>query len=512
MTASGAPPLHPAPGAPVCVLLACVLGAIYLASVPVTSDAQVLGNDVFPYARALAAGELAPALDPHHLGHHLLAWLVMRATLAATGGAPDLGEALAALRFVSALGGGLCAAILWRTATALCGRASGAWLALGFAGAAGPWLYSAVGETYMPAAAAMAAWLGAAVLARARGAEAGLGLLAGGLALACVLRQDSVWLTPALFFLASWRRAVLAATLAGAGSFVVYLAAWAYAAPGPDFVSWLRGLLDTGLWGGGIDPSRLGVAAGVQQMALHYGMLHGGGWAVVSLATTALLVGAALAARGPVRRLGVPSALAALGLVAAIRVVFFTWWQPSNMEYHTPTLVPVFLALAVWTGRSAGAPGVVSTAVGFLAAFSLWLGNSGALIEPNRSKGLHARSVEAFQVAGPGGLVVALDPYQGFALERARPPGAALEPASAPGHAYAADRARLVTLGADTLERGERIVLVRDTLLFPRLGLPLHQVDGELIATLVGLADSETRSEQDGGVWQMILERSSDGS
>jgi hypothetical protein len=44
---------------------------------------------------------------------------------------------------------------------------------------------------------------------------------------------------------------------------------------------------------------------------------------------------------------GFPRALLGLGVWGLVRVVFFAWWQPGNLEYHTGNLAPFLLALGL---------------------------------------------------------------------------------------------------------------------------------------------------------------------
>lgn len=189
--------------------------ALYLASAPVTSDALLLGNDVVPYAVELASGDRAALFDAHHLLFHPLAALL--APLVSLGGrAGPVQAALLAQVLVSALGGALAVAAIARASGALAG-ARAAWVVgLLFATAIGNWLYASVGETYLPATAALAWLWGDALRARARGGSIGAVRLGALALLACLLRQDSVLALPWLVLVAPVRRVALGLSAAGA--------------------------------------------------------------------------------------------------------------------------------------------------------------------------------------------------------------------------------------------------------------------------------------------------------
>ncbi len=498
------------------VLLGLALAAFYLWSVPLHSDAQLLGNDAFAYAAALASGELARLLNPHHLLHHLMAFGVLNGQVLISGGSEaTLADGLGALRIVSALGGAACAVLVGHFARRLAGRAAGWWLGAAFAFSAGPWLYSAVGETYLPAA-AIGAWLfGELLIARREQRAPSTGRIVALLTLACMLRQDSVLLVPGVLLLAGPRQGPLAVGIAGGVSLGLYAIAYGLASTSAGLGEWLRGLAETGLWGEGFTPERAWVTVVTQQHALHYGVRFGGGWAVLSLTGTALLVGAAFAAGGNWRQPGIRIGLAALALTISIRLLFFTWWQPSNMEYHTPTLVPGFLMLALIAGRSnsparsamqstAGRIGPVTSAgLGAAAALSLLLGNGACLFEPLRTTTGSNQARAALDQAGQDGLVLVLDPFSGFAVDLAAEPGRRVANAARTGAEL--DRDALFGAMSSTLASGAPVAMLRDVSLMPRLALPLYPIDEELLAKLAGLQLETERFESNGEPWMMVL-------
>ena len=494
------------------VLLGLALAVFYLWSVPLYSDAQLLGNDAFAYGAALVSGEWPRLLDPHHLLHHLLAFGVLKLQALGSGGSEaTLADGLGALRIVSALGGAACAVLVGHFATRLSGRAAGWWLGAAFAFSAGPWLYSAVGETYLPAA-AVGAWLfGELLVARREQRTASTLRIVALLTLACLLRQDSVLLVPGVLLLAGLRRGALAVGLAGGASLGLYALAYGFASPDVGLGAWLRGLAETGLWGEGFSLSRAWVTVATQQHALHYGVRFGGGWAILSVVVTALLVGAAFAAGGDWRRPGLRIGLTALAVTIAGRLLFFTWWQPSNMEYHTPTLVPGFLMLALIAGRS-NFPAhstqrrigpALSAGLGGAAALSLLLGNGGCLFEPLRTTIGSEQAHAALEQAGQQGLVLALDPFSGFAIDLAAGPGARVAHAARTGPEL--DRDALFSAMSATLSNRAPVALLRDVSLMPRLALPLYPIDEELLAGLAGLELETERFESSGEAWMMVL-------
>jgi hypothetical protein len=102
--------------------------------------------------------------------------------------------------------------------------------------------------------------------------------------------------------------------------------------------------------------------------------------------------------------------------------VFFSWWQPGNLEYHAGNLVPLLLAVALLLRPSRTEPGPARHLVPrlLLLAFAVNLvGNWLTLIEPNRASDLHASASEALERVAPGGLVLGLDRLGHYANLRA---------------------------------------------------------------------------------------------
>jgi len=426
------------------VFLTGLLFLVYAGTFGGLSDGRILGNDAIGYAAELARG--APHANPHHLAFHPLASAIHSAlspfespTFALRS---PLGLAMTAQVLLSALGGALAALFFFRAARRTLGEARGAKVAAltltaALAFSSGHWLYASVGETYLPAIAAETLLLGLALRERLERQVPLVALIATLLA-AVLLRQDSVLVALPVALLLRPRRAALVLASAGALAIAVYVVAWMGAGTGDGFTVWLRGLANSGLWGAPISLRNLSVGGTLALTTLSYpiwyasqGFLHGD----VDRATASLLMGLApwlLLAMGP--RLGqlgrqgktegAPAlerrrALAALLSFALLRFGFFAWWQPGNMEYHTGTLTPLFLALAVWLG---GRPAATLHAAGAwtFAAVLVIAGNVTSLIGPNQASDLDARAQEALEAAGPGGLVLSLDGLGHLALERAR--------------------------------------------------------------------------------------------
>lgn len=496
-TAPGSKAPHPcAPGLGLRGLCAAAIALGLLWSVPQDSDAQILGNDALHYAAALDSGDPARIINPGHPLTQLLGWGLLGAGRWLGVLSPGHGDALLALRTVSALGAGAAAAWMWAFATRRLERASGLALALGFALTAGAWLYGAVGETYLPAMFASAGLLAALIEARLDGQPAPLAKSVLWLTLACALRQDAVLLAPAVWLLAGLRRGLVILSLGGAATLALYLGFHAASGVPLDFRPWLRGLADTGLWGGAIDFERLSIALTVQQHALNYALRHAP-TAWLSVGSTGLaLLGLLWFGRGAPLAAGAGRALCALALAALTRLLFFTWWQPGNMEYHTGTLLPLFLGAAVWLERGyprRSAP-LRSAA---LCAWAALLGASNwqALIGPLRSDRLAQRVAAGRAAAGPGALLVALDSFADFMLLRDRGDQPYLsasawisggDPAGAP-----ALRAALT----EHLGAGRPVLLLREADLMAELGFPPHPLDASALAELCALAESVQRLE-----------------
>ena len=437
------------------LVLAGFLALLYWGTFGLLDDGMVLGNDAIPYAAELARG--GGHTSPHHLLFHPLAALVkgLLAPLAhdELSLRGPLGLAMTSQVLVSALGGGLAAAaFLWSLGRLGLPRLWSWALTAVLALSAGHWLYAAVGETYLPAIAAQTALLGLALVARVEDGGAASGrrqaLLVLLLLVATLLRQDSVLVVPALLILLTPRTASAVVGLAGLASLVCYLVAWLAAEPGQDFLPWLRGLADTGLWGGGFDAVRWKVSGTLGLAALAYPMyyagqagLHGevGLDLVLGLAPWLLLCGALVASRlGTAPAEDRPHhrrAVLALAVLLVLRLAFFTWWQPGNLEFHTVHLAPALLLLAVLLrpptiDRAAGPTTELAPRLLVLAAATTLIVNWTSLIAPNRTPAMHAVATEALDTVAPGGLVLSLDRLGHYAnLRAAGTTARGLEPA-----------------------------------------------------------------------------------
>jgi hypothetical protein len=490
-------------------LLGAVVAAVYALSFAPMSDGMLLGNDVVPYARGLVVGAPDVLWNPHHLLQHPLAWLLYRG-LVGLGLPADVATALQAQVLLSAAAGGMLAA--W--VASYTAHRVGGWAALGLAvslaASAGQWLYGAVGETYLPATAALA-WVLIRAIEDERSVSADLRLALGFL-LALLLRQDSVLACAALVVLLPWRSSLRVIGLAGAGSLALYFAVWVLAVRGgqghAEFAGWLRGLAETGLWGAAPDGERLALGAGVQQLAWHYGAqpVYGAAWAAAAWgATGLLLLGTWTAGRRADFR-----ARVCLGLLlfVLVRFGFFAWWQPTNLEYHAGTWLPICLAAVPSAARWRPRNGMPLAAAPWLAC-ALLLGASHAILLwlPYRGGQIHERTTEALDAvreadAEPG-LVLALDVWSVYALQRADfngPWADASEAAAgrAPGSAWI-QRAEAV------LSRGGRVALSRELLLMGRLGLGELPLKESFLDALVALGEIDTRSDETGRPYLLIL-------
>lgn len=456
------------------------------------SDGILLGNDVLAYARSLAQREPGALLNPHHLLFHPLA-AALDACLGALGNPRGVQRALAAHQGVSALGAGAAAALLFAFAREICGPLRAALLTTCFALCAGNWLYGSVGESYLPAHAALVGLLAAASHMRL-GLRAERWLpIAAWLLLALSLRQDSVLVVPALFALLAPRCALRATAAAGAASLALYAAAWLIGSPGPGFVDWLRGLERSGLWGGALDAQAARVSLGLTAAAFNYVT-----WFDLSLGL--MSIGLFALPLLPPRRLagGFARALAGLGLYALVHFAFFTWWQPGNMEYAAGRWVPLFLAAVLLLApdqrgwRALRQPLLLGSC-----AWLLWVGNSSSLIRPFRASEIALRAQHAIHLAGEDGAIVALDWQQRYALWREDPARRELIDASELATRFEAEGAAALRARIDAiLASGRRVVLTIDRVLPRKLKLPVL-VDPALLEVLTrGLGSTEVRDEQ----------------
>lgn len=489
--------------------LGLVVTVIYSLSFSPLSDGQLLGNDVIPYARGLVVGAPDVLWNPHHLLQHPLAWGLYRGLLA-LGLEPQVATALQAQVLLSALAGGLLVAWVARYAAVRVGGLAAAGLGIALAASTGQWLYGSVGETYLPATAALA-WVLIAAIDTRRTLATDL-CLALGFLLALMLRQDSVLACAALVVLLPLRSALRVIGIAGLGSLLLYFGVWSLAVNGefdaPDFQSWLRGLAETGLWGTAPDTERILLGAGVQQLAWHYGAqpVYGAGWAWASWGATGLLaLGAWSVGRCGGHRLRV---LIGLGGYALARFGFFAWWQPTNLEYHAGTWLPICLALVpAGLGAENSAhdrrwPTPWLACAALLATSHAWL-----LWIPYRGTAIHARTSEALAaVERPNeepGLVLGLDIWSVYALQRADHDGPWIDVSAA-----AAGRApgtAAMARAQEVLARGGRVALVRELLLMGRLGLGEIYLDEGFLNALVSLGEVESQRDAEGRPYLMVI-------
>jgi hypothetical protein len=492
-----------------------VVTVVYALSFSPLSDGQLLGNDVIPYARGLVVGAPDVLWNPHHLLQHPLAWALYRA-LVALGREPQVATALAAQVWLSAVAGGLLTAWVARYAAARVGGLAAAGLGMALAASAGQWLYGSVGETYLPATAVLA-WVLIAAIDDRRTQVADLRLALAFL-LALMLRQDSVLACAALAVLLPLGSALRVIGIAGSGSLLLYFGVWSLAVSGaegaPDFLGWLRGLAETGLWGAAPDSERLLLGAGVQQLAWHYGAqpVYGAGWAWASWGATGLLaLGAWSTGRGGGYRARV---WVGLGGYALVRFGFFAWWQPTNLEYHAGTWLPICLALVPSEARAATPAREPRRAAPWLACAAL-LAVSHALLLwlPYRGSAIHARTAEALAAVerndGEPGLVLGLDIWSVYALQRADHDGPWVDVSEAA--AGRAPGAQWVARAREVLQRGGRVALVRELLLMGRLGLGELYLEEDFLNALVDLGEVEARSDREGRPYLMIIAPGSNG-
>lgn len=490
--------------------LGALAGWLYLATFAPLDDGLVLGNDVLGYARGLFERGGAPEWNPHHLLYHPLAALAY-AGLRLVGRPASPEQALLAHQLVSALAGGASVALFARFALARLELASALALSALFALCAGPWLYSAVGESYQPANAALLGLLAASIALRMGWIRAFTGALSAALALACLLRQDSVLVLPALAIL--WPRALWLRCCAIAGSICVacYALGWWLAHSGLDAWTWLRGLSESGAWGRAPDARAFGTSLFLTLNAFRY--CRPEDWQLALLA-----LGPVLLALLPPRRFepGLARALLALLLYFALRLVFYSWWQPGNLEYQSGNLVPLFLAAALLLRSGAGGwarwrrPLLLGCA-----CLALAQGNWTELMQPYRTREIAWRSQQACHMAAADGLVIALDPLQALALLRVVEPACATLDASSFASPHGADpaieaqRAALIERARAMLAARASVVLVWDRSVPARQGWPTWSLDDAFLAALLALAPSQRFTDREGQIWAIWLRAAS---
>jgi len=516
-------------------LFVWVVFVLYAGTFSGFSDGRILGNDAIPYAVELSAG--APHANPHHLLFHPVARLVL-ILLAPFGHASfplrsSLGLAMTAQVLVSALGGALAA---WFFLSAARRSLGAGWrrqlaalaLTLLLVFSAGHWLYASVGETYLPAIAAETALLGLALRERlSHGPRPRALWLVVALLVAVLLRQDSVLVVLPLALLLEPRRASLVVGTAGGLALGTYALARGLGGTEEGFSMWLRGLANSGLWGAPLSSQGIAVAGGLTLTALGYPLWYAcQAWLRGELtgALPALLLGTApwlLLVLAPLlteradptpEARGRKRALAALLAFAGLRFLFFAWWQPGNMEYHTGTLTPLALALAIWLGgrRLTLRPALALGA----AALLVLVGNLQFLIGPNQARDMHERATEALAAAGPGGLVLSLDELGHYALVRAHDTQPGAHPPrvlDASAVASGGNLTRLAELRAAieaTLARGGRVVAARDLVLparFEHPPWPLDWSDAEHTGGMNQLIAGHEAAPAEPGAWLWLL-------
>jgi len=487
--------LHDAPALGRWLALAVFGAAFALCALTFTtaSDGIVLGNDVVAYARALGLREPGALLNPHHLLFHPLV-AALDLCLGWLGNPRSVQRALAAHQGISALGAGAAAALLFAFARELCGPLRALLLCAVFALSAGNWLYGSVGESYLPANAALLGLLACALRMRLGLRAENTAPIAAWLLLALLLRQDSVLVAPALFVLLPVRRALSAILAAGLGSLAIYAAAWLIGGPEAGFVDWLRGLERSGLWGAAPDARAVRASLGLTAVAFNYVT-----WFDLSLGL--MSVGLFVLPLLPPRPLtgGFARALLGLGLYAVLHLAFFTWWQAGNMEYATGRWVPLVLAAALLLApdqrgwRALRQPMLLGSC-----AWLLWVGNTSSLIRPFRAAEMALRAQHAIHLAGQDGAIVALDWQTRYALWREDPRQRELIDASELATRFDLASANALRARIDALlAQGRRVVLVIDRVLPRKLKLPVL-VDAALLDALTrGLGSTEVRDERD---------------
>ena len=468
--------------------------ALYLLTFAVKSDGVILGNDVVPYALGLVEGGSAGLWNPHHLAFHPLAAIVAR--VLALGGSPGIEEALRAQQVLSGLGGALACVLVFRWTAGMAGPLLAGWVTALFGLSAGTWLYASVGETYLPATAAVAGLLTCAGGDRLAGRPTRLVPISAWLVAALLLRQDSVLVVPALWILAGARVGLTATAVAGALALTASAAAWAAAGSELPLWTWLRGLEGAGLWGGAVEGADLPRSLGVLALALLFVPLP---FLRLVLATWL----AALAGLFPFRTLGAAGrrVLLAFLVTAVVRTAFFTWWQPGNLEFHAGTLLPLALTAGLVLEPEPRLLTRIVRTLPQLASLALVAsGNAMLLVRPNQAQEVHERSLRVLDWAGSGdapeqaGVVVALDRLQFYALQRVPPSErGAVELVDASDAASGLDTTAAPDVRAAIdrhLQADRPVVAVRDVVLADRLGLGEWPVEGygAIVADLVPVA------------------------
>ncbi|MCB9892289.1 MAG: hypothetical protein H6833_11615 [Planctomycetes bacterium] len=489
---------------------------VYGSLFPTDADATIAGNDAVSYAMALRSDDPGRIVDAHHPLFHGICYGVLAAWRAVAPDTPLV--ATRALQLVSAVGGAASLAVLfwfaWRR-----GRLF-ALVLTAFAGTSmGLVTYSAVGESYTPA---MAMWslVLAITLARiARHRPLPLGGLVAVTVFALALRQDAILVVPIVtlaFLLADERgtrwteRGIRALKyVAGTGLLTLSLYGLAYAIhrtgehPEPSPLRWLLHLAQSGEWGrfGDAPPwSAMRIASETTAGAWEYGLT----WSsTFSVAADPGLPGAAEWLEQCDLRLscGVRPTLSsfpawfvwsafllpfavlltcashgsrrafvlAIGFVS-LRLGFFAWWQPANMEYQFANAFPLLILVAVLP-RDALRPAtrgrwLVLGVLLISTIFTTWR-NEVLLFSKLRQRHLVTRCERLERWQRAGARIVAVDDYVHYALQCfGDVPHETFLPAEEEER-----RAPLQTQILAALQGGPPIVFATDTVLPRALGL-----------------------------------------
>ncbi len=348
------------------------------------SASPVLGaaHDGVYYLRSIESGR--HLLHPHHLLYNPVARLWWRAT--------GMGDPVLAVEWLNALAGGLAAALLHRAVSRFAARPLAFFSTALWGFSFGPWFYSATIEVYLlPLPFLLGAWIALETPSTRRAAAGGVLV-----AFAVLFHQTNLLFLPcALYRLRKGGGRAAAAfllpllLLSGGG----YLAAWRLAGGGDSFSYWSTSYLHEIDLGRFTLATPLMAAAGAGRFffgghfafALPFDVLAAvreghhlddefflvramtGGQALLLLTASAAWCAAFLAfladrarraagsqaAGGHAAGSQAASGHAASGrgvLVPALAwllpyALFFSWWEPSNVEFWIATLLPLFLAI-----------------------------------------------------------------------------------------------------------------------------------------------------------------------
>ena len=487
--------------------------ALYLATFGVRDDGQLLGNDALPYAHQLATGQSLGLFNAAHLLFHplalglakLLAWLPNFEFNELT--------VLFAQQCLSALGGAFAAVMVLRFAMRCTRTSVGLWIAAIYTCCYANWVYSAVGETYTPATAMVAILLVQSAEIRLGWRRENVVALCAWLLLAVCLRQDSVLVICALPFLLRPRTSITVIGASGALAILVYATAWALADLDQPFESWLRNLSESGLWGHTPTLESLAFAIGLSAASIHSGIIHlyqaiNGQlpfaslniWAaVLSISILVLYVGFPRQ-----RTQSTKVVLASLAFYVVVRLGFFTWWQPTNLEYYNGTLLPLalFASLMLRTNR-----GRLPVWPLILACVLIAAGNLTAFVLPNRTTSVSEATNMAVDAIGPGGMIVALNANQYHALLREPPRNVEVIDGADLFVRNNLDRLPgIVDAIGHQIESGKPVLLLRELGLWSRMGFPERPINMTAIDQLIPLYHSRPLLNEEGEPLGLFLE------